>query len=58
MISTQKALLLVIPTEPEIFYQDFYAKALLLVIPTEAEMLANASAERLSTVLSPYMFSI
>ena len=33
-----KALVLVIPTEAEIFYQDLWAKALVLVIPTEAEI--------------------
>ena len=32
------ALLLVIPTEVEIFYQDLYRKALLLVIPTVVEI--------------------
>ena len=29
---------MVIPTEVEIFYQEFCAKALVLVIPTEVEM--------------------
>ena len=33
-----KALLLVTPTEVEIFYRDLYAKALLLVTPTVLEI--------------------
>ena len=65
-----KALVLVIPTEAEIFYQDFVAKALELAQQPNryhftggsrirwflfAERLADASAERLSTVSSPFM---
>jgi hypothetical protein len=60
---------LVIPTEAEIFYQDLHTKALesaqqpdwyhFTVIEIRwflfAERLADASAERLSTVSSPYM---
>ena len=64
-ICTPKALVLVIPTVLEIFYQDLYTKALLLVIPTVLDKATNAvksdtfesltSTERLSTVSSPFM---
>ena len=48
-----KALLLVPPTELEIFYHDFVAKALLLVPPTELEIFQQNLVAKALVLVNP-----